>query len=305
MESRPSLVLIADDQEWMSRSLESVLQPGGFAVLRAFTGRQCLALAESTRPDAVIVNLHLPDMNGCDVLKALRDAPGGDQTPRLAITWDVPGRAERLQALDAGAWAVYAQPLDADLVISQLRTFMRVRRSHDAVLEGGLLDPESGLYNARGLARRAREVGAEAQRRREPLTCVAFGPELSGLDEALVEEVLDRTVARLLEVVVQSGRVSDVIGRLGRSEFAAVLPATDAQGAVRLIERLQAAIGGESSGPPARLRAGYVAVDGDAEGAADPVELLLRAAAAMRRASPARGTPAIRSFDDVATKTLH
>jgi len=57
-EPRPSLVLIADDQEWMSRSIESILQPNGFAVLRAFTGRQCLALAERAEPDAVILNLH-------------------------------------------------------------------------------------------------------------------------------------------------------------------------------------------------------------------------------------------------------
>jgi GGDEF domain-containing protein len=119
--------------------------------------------------------------------------------------------------------------------------------------------------------------------------------------------VLDRTVARLLEVVVRSGRVSDVIGRVGRSEFAAVLPATDARGAERLIERLQAAIGSESVGPPARLRAGYVAVQGDADGAADPVDLLLRAAAAMRHSPSLRDVATMpgNPFDAVTSSVLH
>ena len=40
--SRPPLVLIANDQEWSARSLESILGPAGYAVLRAYTGRQAL-----------------------------------------------------------------------------------------------------------------------------------------------------------------------------------------------------------------------------------------------------------------------
>ena len=313
-EPRPALVLIADDQEWMSRSIESILQPNGFAVLRAFTGRQCLALAERAEPDAVILNLHLPDMDGLDVLRALRSVPNGDRMPRLAFSWDVAGRAERLRALEAGAWAVYTQPLDADLFISQLRTFVAAHRSVDTATDFGLLDPASGLYNARGLARRAREVGAEAQRRREPLTCVAFAPEVSGIESRLVEEVLERTVQRLVEIVSRAGRVSDVIGRLGRTEFAAVLPSTEAEGAVRLIERLQEALAHEELGALARpsagiaaprLRAGYASVADFSDAASDPVELLLRAAAAMRHARTSGPGQAIRSYDDLPTAFPH
>lgn len=311
-EPRPALVLIADDQEWMSRSIESILEPNGFAVLRAFTGRQCLALAERAEPDAVILNLHLPDMDGFDVLRALKSVANADRMPRLAFSWDVAGRAERLRALEAGAWAVYTQPLDADLFLNQLRTFVAAHRSVDTATDFGLLDPESGLYNARGLARRAREVGAEAQRRREPLTCVAFAPEVSGIESRLVEEVLERTVERLVEIVSRAGRVSDAIGRLGRTEFAAVLPSTEAEGAVRLIERLQEALAREDGGiarlssvPSPRLRAGYASVADFSDAASDPVELLLRAAAAMRHARTSGPGQAIRSYDDLPTAFPH
>lgn len=311
-ESRPSLVLIADDQEWMSRSLESVLQPSGFAVLRAFTGRQCLTLAESTTPDAILVNLHLPDMDGCDLLRQLQTLPTAAETPRIATTWEAPSRAQRLRALEAGAWAVYAHPVDAEMVLHQIRTFVRAHRAHGALMDSGLLDPESGLYNARGLARRAREAGAEAQRRRQPLACVAFAPEVSGLDDGVIEQVLER----LVEIVNRSGRGSDIIGRLGRTEFAAVLPATEAEGAVRLLERLQAALGldaaraepaaEQSTSPRPRLRAGYAAVADYGAAAADAVELVLRAAAAMRHASGTTSSGfAIRSFDEIPSTFRH
>jgi len=238
--------------------------------------------------------------------------PNADRMPRLAFSWDVAGRAERLRALEAGAWAVYTQPLDADLFLSQLRTFVAAHRSVDTATDYGLLDPESGLYNARGLARRAREVGAEAQRRREPLTCVAFAPEVSGVESRLVEEVLQRTVDRLVEIVGRAGRLSDAIGRLGRTEFAAVLPSTEAEGAVRMIERLQEALAHEDGGvarlttvPAPRLRAGYASVADFSDAASDPVELLLRAAAAMRHARTSGPGQAIRSYDDLPTAFPH
>src|SRR5579864_9776616 len=62
--SRPPLVLLANDQEWSARSLESILGPNGYAVLRAYTGKQVLDLARSAQPDLVIMDIRLPDMDG-------------------------------------------------------------------------------------------------------------------------------------------------------------------------------------------------------------------------------------------------
>src|SRR5690348_10011699 len=61
MPMRPPLVLIASDQEWSSRALESTLGPQGYAVLRAYNGRQALEHVERGHPDLVIVSEQLPD----------------------------------------------------------------------------------------------------------------------------------------------------------------------------------------------------------------------------------------------------
>ena len=66
------LVLIANDQEWSARSLESTLEPNGYAVVRAFTGAQALARARSELPDVVILDAQMPDMHGFDVCRELR-----------------------------------------------------------------------------------------------------------------------------------------------------------------------------------------------------------------------------------------
>ena len=71
-EPRSPLVLVANDQEWSLRSLESILQPHGYEVLRAYTGRQALERARAARPDVIILDSEMPDMRGLDVCRALR-----------------------------------------------------------------------------------------------------------------------------------------------------------------------------------------------------------------------------------------
>ena len=60
------LVLLVDDQEWTSRSIESILRPKGHVVLKAYTGRQALDLVQKVSPDAMIVDFHLPDLDDLD-----------------------------------------------------------------------------------------------------------------------------------------------------------------------------------------------------------------------------------------------
>lgn len=294
MTLRPPLVLIANDHEWATRSIETVLGPAGYAVLRAFTGRQAIDVARSTRPDAIITSMQLSDMTGVELCRLLREDVVSAVTPIIAIASGPVSRAERLEAFDAGVWICMSQPVDGDIMLAQLATFMRAERAADDMLEESLLDTESGLYNARGLARRAREIGAYAQRRREPLACVALTPEASSatLSPAQLDDVSRQVVRHLVALLERSGRLSDVVGRLGQSEFAMILPATEADGAARVVERLQAALG-EGGGIalegvtyPVTLRAGYAAVPDFGSSAFDAVELLLRAAAALRQNRP-------------------
>jgi predicted signal transduction protein with EAL and GGDEF domain len=161
----------------------------------------------------------------------------------------------------------------------------------------------------RGLSRRAREIGAEAFRRRDPVACVVFAPEIDVSEE---EETPEDEARRMSDQVAllfrQAGRASDAIGRLGMAEYGVIAPATGPEAAVRLARRLGGAV--ESSPIPVRggertlrLRAGYCAVPDFAESSVDAVELLLRATTALRdlKREGAAGER-IRAFDQVPTK---
>lgn len=311
--SRPPLVLIANDQEWSARSLESIMGPLGYAVLRAYNGRQALDLARSILPDVIIIDAHMPDINGVDVCAQLREDPRvGGATP-IIVTTSGPGRrAERMAAFAAGAWEFVSQPLDGELLLLKLATWVKAKREVDRVRNESLLDELTGLYNMRGLARRAREIGAEAYRQQHPLACVAFAPEAdpTELSPAVVEEVAGRVIEHLAQLCRRAGRSSDAIGRLGPAEFAIIAPATEGRGAVRLVERLQelllespVRLGDEER--TVKIRAGYCAVPDYAHSSVDAVEMLLRAAATLRHIRAEGDSALVRAFDDVNVKFVH
>lgn len=302
--SAPPLVLIANDQEWSARSLESILGPNGYSVIRAYTGQQALDRARSAHPDLIILDAQMPDMHGFDVCRSLRsDSRFSATTPIIITTSGPSGRTQRLEAYRAGAWEFLGQPLDGEALLLKLRTFIQSKLEVDELRDESLLDQATGLYNMRGLARRAREIGSEAFRRHEPLACVVFTPETDGSveTEPSDEEAL-RVAERVGLVFRQAGRSSDAIGRLGVSEFAVIAPATGATGAERLVERLGDSI--EAAPIPVRggdrrvkIRAGYCAVPDFADSPIDAVEILLRATTALRDLRKTHDNVRVRAFD--------
>jgi GGDEF domain-containing protein len=195
-------------------------------------------------------------------------------------------------------WEYLSLPVDAEALILKLSAFVRAKREIDRSREESLLDDSTGLYNVRGLARRAREMGAEASRRHSALACVAV--TASGVAEN--EEMDPRIAEELGDLCRRTSRASDAVGRLGRSDFAILAPSTDDAGAVRLAERLRLAalamFGNGNSSGIYELRAGYCAYEDFSRSPVDAVELLLRAATALRHVRAQEGS-AISAYQDV------
>src|SRR5881397_962653 len=110
----PAVILIATKQEWATRSLESILAPRGYVVLRSYTARRTLERALRDRPDIIVLDAQLPDSNGDDLCRALRTRHiVVDGTPILLTLPRPATRHDRVAALRAGAWGCLSEPFDA------------------------------------------------------------------------------------------------------------------------------------------------------------------------------------------------
>jgi two-component system, OmpR family, KDP operon response regulator KdpE len=114
-------VLVVDDEPQILRALQTSLRGAGYDVETATTGEQALTAAALRAPDAVILDLVLPDMRGTDVCRELRA-----WTSMPVIVLSVVGdEAEKVAALDAGADDYVTKPFGVDELLARLRAALR------------------------------------------------------------------------------------------------------------------------------------------------------------------------------------
>ncbi|MEX0906875.1 MAG: response regulator, partial [Gemmatimonadota bacterium] len=173
--ARVPLVLIVSEHEWASRSLDSVLAPKGYAVLRAYNGAQAMERASGSNPDAVFIGQQLPDMTGNDLCrKLLIEGQVSKAAPLLVFGTDPATREDRISTLQSGGWDLLSLPLDPEELLLRLERYVAGKVEGDRVVEGGLVDPSTGLYSYEGIVRRVREIGSAASRFHRPMACIVF-----------------------------------------------------------------------------------------------------------------------------------
>ncbi|MGZ8219211.1 response regulator [Methylomagnum sp.] len=116
----PTVVLIEDDPQ-MRRFLRTGLGSEGFRVFEADTGRQGLVEVGTRKPDLVILDLGLPDMDGVEVVKAIRGWTG---LPILILSARDAER-DKIEALDAGADDYLTKPFGLGELLARLRVALR------------------------------------------------------------------------------------------------------------------------------------------------------------------------------------
>jgi two-component system KDP operon response regulator KdpE len=120
MDERTVRVLVVDDERPIRRFLNASLS-GQYTVLEAATGEEALAVTVSGRPDVIILDLGLPDVDGIEVTRRLRE---WTQIPIIVVS--VRDREEdKIAALDAGADDYLTKPFGAGELMARLRVALR------------------------------------------------------------------------------------------------------------------------------------------------------------------------------------
>jgi two-component system response regulator MprA len=125
-------ILVVDDDLAVCRSIDRALRLEGYEVDTVASGGEALEAVASSSPDALVLDLQLPDLDGLQVCRRIREA--GDDTPILMLTARH-GIDDRVQGLDAGADDYLVKPFALEELLARLRALLRRRFEN----EGGLL----------------------------------------------------------------------------------------------------------------------------------------------------------------------
>ena len=115
------LVLVADDEPRITKLVSIALQDQGFRVVTAESGEEALRKAEEVRPDVVLLDIVMPDIDGIEVMQQLRE-----RRPVPVILLTAKGStSDKAQGLDLGADDYIAKPFHPDELAARIRSVIR------------------------------------------------------------------------------------------------------------------------------------------------------------------------------------
>ncbi len=154
-------ILSVDDNDAIRYSFARYLRDGGYEVIEARTGTEALELARSN-PALITLDIHLPDMDGYEICRRLKDDPATRDIPILHISASFVEAGDRVRGLEGGADAYLSEPVDRLELLATVKALLRMRQAQ----------------------REARRQAAEAEAARE---------ELKRINQTLESRVHQRT----------------------------------------------------------------------------------------------------------------
>jgi PAS domain S-box-containing protein len=123
-----STILVVDDNEPARYALRRMLQLHGYTVHEAATGAETLRAAEKN-PDLIILDVHLPDLNGYEVCRRLKAAPKTSSIPVLHLSATFADSESRSEGLEQGADGYLTYPVEERELVANVEAILRARRA--------------------------------------------------------------------------------------------------------------------------------------------------------------------------------
>ncbi|MFZ4125024.1 MAG: response regulator transcription factor [Rickettsiales bacterium] len=138
MHEKKNTILVVDDEPNIQKMLAILLEAENFKIVASTCGKQAIRMCASVKPDLILLDLELPDMNGKDVVKALRE---WTQAPVIMLSAHSSDQ-EVTEALNAGANDYVTKPFNVDVLLARINAALRtgaVREAGEPELRNGVL----------------------------------------------------------------------------------------------------------------------------------------------------------------------
>lgn len=287
------VVMVVEGDDAVRLLMAERLRAGGFRAVEACDGAAALSVALEQLPDAVLLDVSLPDADGLTVLDRLKRQPLLAAIPVIMVT--ASRRGEHVdRAMHSGAHDYVRAPFEGPELIERVEAAVRIKARHDAararadVAEAPAVDPLTGLPN-----RRALEVVLDRALAEHPSTGVVILDldglrAINGAHGASAGDAVLCDVAARLRLLAAGGPTA---GRWGGDEFVVIAAGAGAEETADLAGRLGAEIARRPLSIPGGSIEATVSIGHAAGGATGAGPLLAAADADLRRAKAAAGQP--------------
>jgi len=231
-------ILVIDDDASIHRAVERRLDGVVDQVLKANSPTKGLQIAIQDRPDVILLDVNMPQIDGFKVCRHLQENPTTHDIPILFLTAD--RNPDNLaKALDAGASDYISKPFNAVELEARVRVALRTKHMIDLLRERARIDALTGLNNRAALDDALIAATSAFHRTEQPLALLMLDLDhFKTINDTYGHGVGDDVIRKVGMSIRAGCRPYDIACRFGGDEFGVILAQTDTAQAEQIAERI-------------------------------------------------------------------
>jgi len=238
-EDKRHSVLVVDDSEDVHRLLQARLRQESIDLFAALDGRTALETAAASKPSLILLDLDMPDMDGFEVLRHLKETSATRDIPVIVLS-GLHSPADKVVAFDLGAVDYVTKPFDLMELRVRLRSAIRMSDLIEMLGRLAHIDGLTGLWNRAHFDDRWAASISENHRSGRPLSIALFDLDhFKSLNDTYGHPAGDAALQGFAKLIKRECRQSDIPCRYGGEEFALIMPGTNPEDAATVCERIR------------------------------------------------------------------
>lgn len=248
--NRDKTILIVDDSRLNIQVLSDILKEKSYRIALARSGKMALEFVEMKRPDLILLDIMMPEIDGFEVCRRLKSKDETKNIPIIFIS-GLDKSKDIVKGFKAGAVDYIVKPFQKEVVLARVNTHLKLSETQQKLKNTNVElkellseveylsfhDELTGLYNRRYFENELHRLSTS---RRLPLTLlVADMDKLKFINDNYGHKMGDHYIKAAAEILDNSSREEDIVARIGGDEFAMILAETGFQAADKIYQRIK------------------------------------------------------------------
>ncbi len=263
-------ILIVDDDATNLRLLGNILKKENYQISLARSGHEALTMTANFVPDLILLDILMPDMNGIEVCKQIKNSPETREVPIIFLTAKT--RIEDfVKGFKVGAADYVTKPFNSSELLARVTTQLELKQTRNAIVRmNDMLEAEikakqqaekdkeelaeemksvaitddlTELYSYIYVTERLTQEISEATRYSHNLSVIMFDiDQLGMINEKYGRPTGDEVLVKVAFTIINELREVDIVGRYGGEEFLVILPNTNIEDCGKTAERVRKSI---------------------------------------------------------------
>ncbi len=232
-------ILIIDDDPIILSMLESFLSKGNYKILTVNSGKLAFEILEKQKPDLIISDIMMPDMDGYEMRRKLLNDERFKYIPFIFLSAKG-GSKDIVKGIEMNVDDYIAKPFDSTILLAKVNAILQ---RYDGLYQLIHYDILTGLYNRRAIEIFLKEELERAKRYERPLGVLLLDLDyFKNVNDNFGHDFGDKVLKMVADVLKANIREIDYAGRYGGEEFLVIMPETDQKESMVVAERLRLAV---------------------------------------------------------------